>query len=137
MPGGQPTKMTPKTLKLLQDAFLLGCTDDEACFAADISHTTLYNYQKENPKYVDQKRQWKKRPVYLARKCVVDNVSEDKDLALKFLERKNKKEFSLRQENINADVNKDEFEQMTEEELTAKNQAMIEELGYVKKETDK
>jgi len=116
-PGGQPTKMTPEVLKELKDAFLIGCTDAEACFVADITGTTLYNYQNRNPEYVEQKRQWKERPVYLARKCVVDNVSEDKDLALKFLERKNKKEFAVRSEQVNRDMEKEEFEDYTDEQL--------------------
>jgi hypothetical protein len=133
-PGGAPTKMTPEVLQELKDAFLLGCTDEEACYAADISTSSLYNYQNEHPEFLDKKNKWKKRPVYLARKCVVDNVSGDKDLALKFLERKNKKEFSLRQENINADVTKEEFEKMTDEQLKEEAERLISDMGYVKKE---
>ena len=129
MPAGRPSKMTPEVLKKLQDAFLLGCTDEEACFAADITGTTLYNYQNENPEYLEQKRQWKKRPVYLARKCVVDSVEKDKDMAMKFLERKNKKEFSLRTESVNTDVSKEEFESMTEEDLDNGIKDLQEKLG--------
>ena len=125
MPGGRPTKMTPDILKKLHDAFLLGCTDEEACFAADISPATLYNYQNENPKYLEQKRAWKKRPVYLARKCVVDNISDDKDLALKFLERKNKKEFSLRTEQLTAEVGKEDLEGMSDEELDQEYEKLV------------
>ena len=133
MPAGRPTKMTDLTVKKLEEAFLIGCSDIEACLVADISKLTLYNYQSEHPKFIDRKEMLKKTPTYNARKCVAEEIIDNPDMALKYLERKNKKEFSLRQENINADVNKDEFEQMTEEELTESNEKMIEELGYVKK----
>ena len=38
---GRPTIMTPQVLQKLELAFSYGCTDDEACFFADIAPTTL------------------------------------------------------------------------------------------------
>ena len=140
MPAGRPTKFTKIVIQKLEEAFLLGCSDLEACLVADVSKTALYNYQTAHPEFVERKEALKKTPIYQARKCVVDECKTNPDLALKYLERKNKKEFSLRQENINADVSKDEFESMTEAELDADNAKMIsenpellEELGYVKR----
>jgi len=94
MPGGAPTKFTPETIQKLEEAFLLGCTDEEACFYADISTSSLYTYQKENDGFLDRKRALKQNPFFKARKCVVDNLEDSPDFALKYLERKKKDEFS-------------------------------------------
>lgn len=86
--------MTPETISKLEQAFLLGCGDVEACLYADISKTTLYNYQLENPEFVDRKEQLKENPILIARTTVVREIAEKGDLALKFLERRKKDEFS-------------------------------------------
>lgn len=87
--AGRPTKMTPETVKLLEEAFLLGCTDEEACFCADISKQTLYNYQEKHPEFIDRKERFKSRPVMLARKVTVDAlVDDDRAMAIKVLDRK-------------------------------------------------
>jgi len=90
--------MDDLTVKKLEEAFLMGCTDEEACFYADISRQTLYNYELNNPGYIDRKNLMKENPTFLARTSVVKGFSEDSDLALKYLERKKKSEFSLRTE---------------------------------------
>jgi hypothetical protein len=107
--------MTERTLKKLREAFLMGCTDVEACLYCDISHQTLYEYQKAHPEYAEQKAQWKENPVLVARKCVVESLSDDKDLSLKYLERKRRDEFGLKQDlnikgNITVTVDKDDKE---------------------------
>lgn len=95
--GGRPTKMTPDTIRKLEEAFALGCTDLEACLFADIGKSTLYDYQDENPEFAERKARLKENPVLLARKSVVEALEGDPDLALKFLERKKKDEFSVKQ----------------------------------------
>ena len=79
MPAGRPTKMTPETVKKLEEAFLLGCTDLEACLYGDISKQTLYNYQEKHPEFVDRKAALKSNPVMLARKIVMKSL-DDGDL---------------------------------------------------------
>ncbi|WP_421782639.1 hypothetical protein [Kiloniella litopenaei] len=101
--AGRPKKITPEVVKKLEEAFLLGCTDAEACFFADISKQTLYTYQKENAEFLDRKERLKQNPVFKARKAVVDAVETDPDLAMKYLERKVKKEFSTRVESTGED----------------------------------
>lgn len=91
----RPTVMTDEVVQKLEEAFLLGCSDLEACFYADIAKQTLYNYQDANPEFVDRKEQLKANPIFIARKTVVKEISEKGELALKFLERKVKKEFGL------------------------------------------
>ncbi len=95
---GRPTKMTKLTVKKLEEAFSLGCSDVEACFYAGISKQTLYSYQEQNPEFIDRKEALKKNPVLLARQSVIKGVENDPNLALKYLERKERKEFSLRTE---------------------------------------
>lgn len=94
MAGGRPTVITPEILSKLEEAFLLGCSDIEACFYADISKSTLYVYQENNPEFKDRKEELKANPIFIARKTVVKEIAEKGELALKFLERKKKDEFS-------------------------------------------
>lgn len=96
--NGRPTKMTNLLVKKLEEAFSLGASDAEACFYAGISKQTLYDFEKKNPKFSDRKTQLKERPILLARQTVIKGIQKDPDLALKFLERRKKEEFSLRQE---------------------------------------
>lgn len=96
----RPTSMTPEILAKLEEAFLLGCSDIEACFYAGISKSTLYVYQENNPEFKDRKEELKANPIFIARKTVVKEIAEKGELALKFLERKKKDEFST-----SADIN--------------------------------
>lgn len=105
-PGGRPTIMTPDTVQKLEYAFALGCSDEEACFYANIVKQTLYSYQKKHPEFVDRKEALKTRPIFLARETLVKGIQNDPDLALKMLERKRKNEFSTRAEtDITSDGN--------------------------------
>ncbi len=96
--GGRPTVFTKEVLSKLEEAFKIGCTDAEACLNADIGVSTLYKYQKENPKFVERKEILKKTPTYRARKCLTMAVEKKPGLALKYLERKEKDEFSKKTE---------------------------------------
>lgn len=102
-PVGRPTIMTPEVVKKLEDAFKMGCTDIEACLNADISRQTLQNYQEKNPEFVDRKELLKKTPTFRARASILKAIDDDPDLAMKYLERKEKAEFSLRSEVTGAD----------------------------------
>jgi predicted GIY-YIG superfamily endonuclease len=98
-PGGRPTKMTENTIGKLDEAFCWGCTDTEACLYADIHPDTLYEYIKKHPEYSDRKEALKENPVMLARASVVKSIKseENPELALKYLERKKKDEFGVKQ----------------------------------------
>lgn len=95
---GRPTVMTVAVIRKLEEAFLFGCTDLEACFSADISKTALYEYQIEHPEFTERKEKLKENPVFLARKSVIEKLPENGELALKFLERKKKDEFGTKQD---------------------------------------
>lgn len=85
--------MTPDTLNKLEYVFALGGSDEEACSYANISPRTLYNYQEENPDYVQRKEALKERPVLKARTTVYENLDKP-EYAFKYLERKRRKEFA-------------------------------------------
>ena len=96
--NGRPTVMTIEVIEKLEGAFLLGCSDNEACFIAKISPAALYNYQDKHPEFTERKTLMKEYPTYLARQAVTNGFKRDPNLALKYLERKAKAEFSLRTE---------------------------------------
>ena len=48
--GGRPPKSTPQTLKKLEEAFAIDATIGEACFYADISEKTYYEWVKKDTK---------------------------------------------------------------------------------------
>lgn len=100
----RPTVMTPTVIAKLEEAFAWGCTDREACLWANISEETLYSYQKKNPRFQSRKEALKDTPILLARKTVVEAIKKkDRTMALAYLDRKKKDEFSTRQENTGAD----------------------------------
>lgn len=91
--GGRPTVMTELTVKKLEEAFAFGCTDEEACFYADISKPTLYDYQDKNPEFINRKEALKNRPVLKAKETVSKKLSESYQNAMDYLKRKRKAEF--------------------------------------------
>ena len=54
--------MTETVVGKLEEAFLMGCTDLEACLFAGINRNLLYDYQKKNPEFHDRKEQLKQNP---------------------------------------------------------------------------
>ena len=78
--GGRPIKVTPECVQKLEEAFIRGCTDSEACCYADIGMSTLYDYCAKNPKFSDKKETLKNMPVMKARFIVFDEL-EDKSVA--------------------------------------------------------
>lgn len=89
---GRPTIMTPETISKLEEIFSLGGSDEEACFFAGIGKSTLYNYQKECPEFVERKEALKETPILKARRTVIKSL-EEPNHAFRFLERKKRGEF--------------------------------------------
>jgi len=96
MPAGRPTIFTPDVIQKLEEAFLLGCTDLEACFAADISKSSLYNYCNDNPEFLERKEALKQNPVHKARRVIL-NALDDNDVntAHRIIDRKEGSKLSL------------------------------------------
>ena len=101
--GGRPIIMTDETIKKLEEVWAIGGTDKEAIFYADISHQTLYNYQEKHPEFIERKEKLKERPILKARQTLIKDL-DNVDSAKWYLERKAKKEFAERKENINLDI---------------------------------
>ena len=116
--AGRPTVMTEETLNKLTLAFSKGLSDREACLFANISQQTLYNYCNANPAFLELKEHLKEKPQMQAKLNVVDGIERgDIELSKWYLERKNKGEFSTKQDiGITGSIN-NPFENLTTEEL--------------------
>jgi hypothetical protein len=75
---GRPTVFTEIALQKLEQAFAIGCTDEEACLYADIATSSLYNYQKEHPDFLERKDILKQRPVLQSRQVLVNAIIGEK-----------------------------------------------------------
>ena len=117
---GRPPKIDKDTLGKLESAFKMGATDREACYYANINPDTLYEYQKKNPDFTEQKEAWKQNPVLKAKHTIYKNL-DDAKTAQWYLERKCKEEFStqskleLESKGINIVVADDEHKKMLED----------------------
>jgi hypothetical protein len=99
MAGGRPTAMDEMTLKKLEEAFSNGATDREACFLANISQQTLYNYQKEHVEFIERKESLKDMIKYQAKIKVKEAIEKENkpDTAKWYLEKRDK-EFKPKQD---------------------------------------
>lgn len=89
MPAGRPTVVTDEVLQILEEAFLYGASDRQACFLANIADGTLYNYIKDNPEFGERKELLKQMTTYRAKQVVKSLIDKgDKDIARWYLERK-------------------------------------------------
>lgn len=96
---GRPTKLTPETILLLEQAFSMGCSDLEACVHANIGKTSLYNFQAEHPEFVERKELLKEKLVLKARSVIANALNnKDENTAKWYLEKKKKNEFGNRTE---------------------------------------
>ncbi len=68
--GGKPLAVTPRVLRLLDEAFSMGCSDKEACLRAGIAPSTLYEYCKRDTGYAEYKEALKSNPLLKSRYVV-------------------------------------------------------------------
>lgn len=111
--AGRKTKLTKEVVKKLEEAFAIDSTVEEACFYADISRETYYNWIKVHKQLFDRFTALRNRPVLTARTTVVNAIKTDPDLAMRYLERKRKGEFSPRIETDNR--NRETFDESAKE----------------------
>ena len=96
---GRPRAIGPEELHKLEEAFMMGCTNREACFYANIAESTFYSYLKEYPEFqerIDMLKDYEKIKARMAIHKALDKG--DKEMAKWYLERKVKDEFSTKQE---------------------------------------
>lgn len=99
--AGRKTVVDDEVLLKLEQAFLMGCDDEEACQFSNISPSTLYKYQRENPEFSQEKDLWKLNPILKATATVYKSLGQP-EMARWFLERRKKDKFSTRQELVGA-----------------------------------
>jgi hypothetical protein len=97
-------KMTAEVITLLKYAIAIGSSNKEACLLAGISQWNYYDWKKSYPKLFDNMEALRSMPMLKARASLFRNL-DNIDTAKWFLERKNKGEFSIRTENVNANIN--------------------------------
>ena len=89
--GGRPTVMTPFVIQKLEQAFMMGATDLQACLVAGISDSAFYEYQEKTEGYKERKAKLKDQPNILAKMVVLNAVKDgDKNQANWLLERRDK-----------------------------------------------
>ncbi len=94
--GGRPPAITPAVVRKLTEAFKLDMTVEEACLYAKISKDTYYRKCKADPGFSDEMERARQFASAKARRVVIEKMEDDGGLALKYLERKRKDEFSPR-----------------------------------------
>lgn len=81
-------------LTVLRNAFTYGASDEEACYLAGIAKSSLYQYIKKiNPNFGEEKESLKMHPVFRARQIVLRNMTQNAEMAWKYLQKKLPKEF--------------------------------------------
>lgn len=93
----------------LIDAFKLDCSINEACVYAGITSDQWLYFVEKHPDFYRVKELISELPTLRARQEVVIGLANDKEFALKYLERKRKNEFSLRTESLHGEDPKNKF----------------------------
>lgn len=91
--------MTDEAIRKIEEVAALDGSVAEMAFYANVHVDTVYAHLKENKEFSDRISALRERPVLLARQTVVKSISSDPDMAMKYLERKRRKEFATRVEN--------------------------------------
>ena len=72
----RPTIMTPMTIQKLKLCFAVGMTDLQACYFSEVSKSTLYEYQGENPDFLEEKEILKESITLQARLNIWWNIKK-------------------------------------------------------------
>lgn len=104
---GRPTVMTAEVVSKLEYGFMKGLNITECCHYADISRPAFYDYLEKNPDFSNRIDELRSNPSTRAKLNVVEAIENgDTGLSVWWLERRNKDEFSTKQE-VSADVKGD------------------------------
>lgn len=95
--------MTAEVIAKLEQAFTQGFNITHACGLAEISQNSYYDYIQENPDF-SKKVEWLRSKPYIRTILGINKLinSEDPTTLRWYAERKNKDEFSLRNESTGA-----------------------------------
>ena len=89
--------MTPETIRKIEEVAALDGSVAEMAYYVGIHPDTIYAHMKENQEFSDRIKALRERPVLKARQTIVKSLDNPSD-AQWYIERKRKKEFSLRKE---------------------------------------
>lgn len=93
-PGGRPTVITESVLLKLEQGFMYGFSDREACLYANVSPSALYTYCDKHPEFKERKEQLKDQPKIQAKINVMKSmIGGDVKTSKWYLERKAREEF--------------------------------------------
>lgn len=87
------SKMKPETVNKLKEAFAIDASVEEACYYAEISKQTYYNWIEKNPDLLDEFQALREKPVLKARQEVVKGLDNDKNFSFSYLRSKRPHEF--------------------------------------------
>lgn len=92
----RPTKMTDKVVQKLKEAFKIWATTQEACYYANISKTTYYDWLKQNSEFSDEIADSKTYLIFQSKLAIANSIeSWNSKTAIWYLERKLKNEFNM------------------------------------------
>lgn len=80
---GRPIVISRYVLSDLKMAFCVNSTDKEASSLAGISEKTLYNYQKKNSDFLQQKQQWEHEFIFKVEEQVCKAIKNYSRFAFK------------------------------------------------------
>jgi hypothetical protein len=90
-------KLNEDTVNKLEEAFAIGADVSAACFYAEISRESYYNWISENKELKEKFDRLREKPVLKAYQTVAKDL-EDISTAKWYLERRRKSEFAVRTE---------------------------------------
>ena len=97
--GGRPkSELTEDQLSKLKNAFLMDCSIGEACLYAEITYYAYNTHVKAHPEFAKEVSLWRNNPYLRARSSIMRGIESDPKLALAYMERKKRDEFSLKSE---------------------------------------
>jgi hypothetical protein len=100
---GRPPIVDEIVVQKLEQAFSNDLTDLEACLYAGISKATFYNYQRDNPEFLDRKEILKNALSLKAKNVLATSINAGNEADAKWwLERRRKDQFSVRNESTGA-----------------------------------
>lgn len=104
---GRPNVIDDVVVSKLEEGFLYGLTDEQACLYAGISKATLHRYIDEHPEFWDRKEILKNQPKIDAKITLAKSLKphDDPRLALEVLKNTMRDEYNTRQELTGKDGN--------------------------------
>lgn len=96
-------------IQKLEQAFSLGCTDEEAYIYAGISKSAFYAYQHKHPEFLERKHILQQGLILQARQTLVKALATDYKIAMWYLSKKLPWEFGVGVKRSSAPLRKINF----------------------------